>query len=52
MKEFQEKYNIQIKKIWWENADENHAWEALCKKDRNGIAFEYTEPDTPQKWSC
>ena len=41
MKEFQAKYNIQVKKIQCDNAGENHALKALCKKDGNSDTFEY-----------
>ena len=41
--------NIHVKKIWFDNAGENHAMKALCESDGNVISFECTVPGTPQK---
>ena len=38
-----------MKKIEFDNTDENHALEALCKKEKNSITFEYSVPGTPQQ---
>ena len=39
MKELKAKYNIEVKKICCDNADENCAFGALFKKEGNGITF-------------
>ena len=46
------KYNTQIQEIQCDNAGENHAFEVLYKKERNGVAFKYAVPGTPQQNSC
>ena len=43
------KYNIQVKKIQCDNADDDHALEALCKKEGNCVAFEYIAPEILQQ---
>ena len=49
VKKLKAKYNIQVKKIQCDNVGENHALDAMCKKDGNGITIECTAPAIPQK---
>ena len=49
VKELKAKYNIQVRKIPCDSTVQNHAVEALCKKEGNGVTFEYIVPGTPQQ---
>ena len=43
------KLDLQVQCLCCNNAGENQAFERTCKKERLGIDFEYTTPDTPQQ---